>query len=534
MKKYSFVIGFVLLCFSSVVSAQAVWQWSVPIKNEQGTARNEYESAYLWIPENCKKLKAVIFAQHNMIEEGILEDPKFRRQMAKLDIGQVCLTGNISQSFSDPQKDNASVNTILSDLAIQSGYQELKNIPIIPMGHSAMATFPWNFALANPNRTLAVISLKGDAPATNLTGYGRANVDWNNKNVDHIPGLVTMSEQEWWQDRFTPGFKYVSQHPNSPITWFADAGRGHFDFSDQLIGLLNLYLKKVVNERIDKSTGELKPVDVKNGWLMEGWKKDNSVPIHLAAKYSNFTGDRHTASWCFDKEMVNYINNVYQNHRGKRKQFLGLKQQGKILDTAKHHANYLLKWQPQTDGVTFNLKGFFADSTKIKAVEKHANTSIHINRICGPVEKINDTTFRISHTRIGLNNPKRSNDIWLMATNDGDNIYKSVVQQALLTIPNNTEGINQKITFDSVAIHGKNVKSLPLGAISTSGLKVSFYVKEGPAYIKNGQLVLTKIPPKTKFPVKVTVVAWQMGLNNTDKKIKAAIPVTRVLYVNDK
>ena len=40
-----------------------------------------------------------------------------------------------------------------------------------------MATFPWNFAAWNPERTLAIISYHGDAPRTNLTGYGGAI--WN-------------------------------------------------------------------------------------------------------------------------------------------------------------------------------------------------------------------------------------------------------------------------------------------------------------------------------------------------------------------
>lgn len=71
-----------------------------------------------------------------------------------------------------------------------SGYDELKVVPIVPVGHSAMATFPWNFAAWNPERALAVISYHGDAPRTNLTGYGGANLEWGRtRNIDGIPGL---------------------------------------------------------------------------------------------------------------------------------------------------------------------------------------------------------------------------------------------------------------------------------------------------------------------------------------------------------
>ena len=41
---------------------------------------------------------------------------------------------------------NDALLTALDSLAETSGYDELKVVPIVPVGHSAMATFPWNFA----------------------------------------------------------------------------------------------------------------------------------------------------------------------------------------------------------------------------------------------------------------------------------------------------------------------------------------------------------------------------------------------------
>ncbi len=44
------------------------------------------------------------------------------------------------------------------------------------------------------------------------------------------------------------------------------------------------------------------------------------------------------------------------------------------------------------------------------------------------------------------------------------------------------------------------------------------------------RLILTAIPPKTTYPVKVTVIAWQYE-KNSDPKIKTAEPVkTNILY----
>jgi hypothetical protein len=46
--------------------------------------------------------------------------------------------------------------------------------------------------------------------------------------------------------------------------------------------------------------------------------------------------------------------------------------------------------------------------------------------------------------------------------------------------------------------------------------------------VEGDTLKFTPIPPRAKFPVKVTVVAWQHGLPG---KVKTASPVTRELLL---
>ena len=54
------------------------------------------------------------------------------------------------------------------------------------------------------------------------------------------------------------------------------------------------------------------------------------------------------------------------------------------------------------------------------------------------------------------------------------------------------------------------------------------YVKEGPAELQDNRLVFTKIPPRSKFPVKVTVVAWQYGIAG---QVQTAEPVERSFFI---
>lgn len=529
MKK-SFVIF--LLLFFSVKSFSQVWQWSVAVDSVVSDETKDHPTAFLWIPENCKQVLGVVVGQHNMIEQGIFEHPVFRKAMSEIGFAIVWVSPMFNMSFDFNKDAGEDFNYMMKKLADSSGYKEVEFAPVVPIGHSAAATYPWNFAAWKPEKTLAVISVHGDAPQTKLTGYGGANVDWQNRNIDGVPGLFVMGEYEWWEDRITSGFDFVSKHPKTPITFFCDAGHGHFDYSDALVKYLALYIKKAAAYRLppvmllDKPAS-LKFVEPANGWLVDRWRKD-SLPIAVAAPYKNYKGDRYFSSWCFDKEMCKAMEMFYAATRGKKQQYLGFMQNGEIVKPDKSHANYNLKFIPENDGISFHLKTFFADSLRMMQIPEHAKTSPHINKITGPVRKINDSTFQICFDRLGFNNRKRSNDIWLIAFNNGDEKYKSAVQQLNLKFPLfNTEGREQQILFDSIPNQKAETKFIPLKATSTANLPVQFYVREGPAYVDGNILRFTKLLPRSKIPVRIIVVAWQYGIKG---KIQSAKAVERVFY----
>jgi hypothetical protein len=54
--------------------------------------------------------------------------------------------------------------------------------------------------------------------------------------------------------------------------------------------------------------------------------------------------------------------------------------------------------------------------------------------------------------------------------------------------------------------------------------------REGPAEIQGDLLKLTAIPPRAKFPVEVTVVAWQFGTLGP-AAVQSAEPVIATLKV---
>lgn len=534
-KQKLFWLVLLLFCTHYKPCIAQVWQWSVPVEGVISEETKSSPVAFLWIPENCRQVRGVVFTQHNMVEEGMLEHPAFRKTMSELGFAEIWVTPALAITFDFHQNAPADFNRMMKSLAEVSGYKELEHAPIVPMGHSALASFPWNFAAWNPSRTLALISVHGDAPLTKLTGSGRPNPDWGDRNIDGVPSLFVMGEYEWWEERIKPGFEFVKKHPAAPITFFADAGHGHFDYSEEMIRYVCLFIEKAAEKRLPKRNPRTGPVRLlavlpSKGWLVDRWRKD-SLPLAMADRYKNYQGDRYMASWCFDKEMAEATELFYAKTRSKRQQFAGFRQDGKVLDSGKSHARYNLKFNPADDGITFSVSAFYADSSGTKPAIRHSGTPLAISRICGPVRKVNDTTFQISFYRMGFNNPKRSNDIWLLASSKGDDKFKSVVQQANMRFPLvNTEGETQNINFDSIPDYSYNPGFIKLHAVSSVGVPVSFYVKEGPAEVRGNELHVTKIPPKTRFPVKVTIVAWQYG-RTAIPKLQSARPITKTFYI---
>ena len=210
--------------------------------------------------------------------------------------------------------------------------------------------------------------------------------------------------------------------------------------------------------------------------------------------------------------------------------YLGVEQEGRLAPyNPRSHVKVNLPFRPEADGVTFRLKAVFTDSLRESVASPRVEDCPVITRICGPVKKLDDTTFVVDFYRMGLGNSRRVSDMCLLASYDGDDRYKSVVQELNVRLPYPlTEGRRQYLLFPGIADVTEGTETVPLHATSDCGLPVRYYVKEGPAEVEGTNLRLTRIPSRAKFPVKVTVVAWQYGLAG---RVQTAEPVERSFYI---
>ncbi len=541
----SFLLAGLLLLLTIFSVQGVVWQWSVPM----GKGR-----AFLWVPSNCRQLRAVVVGQNNMIEQGILEHPDFRKALADEGIGEVFVAPPFEFVFQFDKGAGERFDDMMNRLADVSGYSELKFVPVAPLGHSACASFPWNFAAWNPERTLAILSVHGDAPLTKFTGSGRPNPDWGNRNIDGIPGLMVMAEYEWGDsehgvDRLTPALLYKNQHPGTPIAMLAEPGEGHFNYSDELVRFLAMFIRKAAKERLPAKMSldrpaALKPVDPAKGWLVQRWHLNQPRTVE-PAPFEKYKGEPKEAFWALDREMAWAIENYQADQPGKIPQLLSVTSDDMPLTNGCGEP-VTPRFIPDDDGVTFRLKTAFMDFvpgsasynqnparwTSLPAGSKlgHATGggSIVLHKIVGPVIQTGSNTFQFAMNRINSTEDRRNFDIWVWASHPGDAKYKSIVQQAMIRVPQNTEGAPQKISFPKPSDVTGRTKSLRLDGFSDRGLKVYYYVLEGPAEVEGDILKFTPIPPRAGFPVKVTVVAWQHGLPG---KIKTAEPVTQEFFI---
>jgi hypothetical protein len=530
--------------------AASVYQWSAPMPGVASSETKGPPEAFLWIPPHCRAVRAVVLGQHNLLEEPLFESKTFRKALSSACIGIVWVTPMFDTVFDFPNEGGDRVDALMQALAKESGYDELSSAPIAPIGHSAAASFPWNFAAWAPERTLALVSLKGDAPLTTLTGSGKPNPEWGARTIDGVPSLMVMGEYEWLEPRLGPALDYQKTHPKALISLYADAGHGHFDLSDDLARYIGLFITKAADARLPGGASRregvaLKSVDPDLGWRADRWRSRGG-PIAPAAPAARYLGPRQDSFWYFDRQMARRVEQLYARAAGKQPQLLAFVQDGGVVPQKPGHAQVELAFRPLANGVTFKLQAAYLDRVPdgnprpqqwtglpAQAPIGHGKGPISIARQTGPVVQTGPDTWTLAFNRVGFANARRSGDVWFVATQAGDRRYKSAVQQAFLRIPPvNAVGVDQKITFSlpRTLTVKRSGGALRLNGVSDSGLLVRYYVRQGPAEIADAKLRFTAIPHSARRPIKVTVVAWQYGIAG---KIKSAPPVEHSIYLSD-
>lgn len=522
-----------LLWFVAAQSASgAVYQYALKF-GARGTA-------FLWIPENCACVRGVIWSMQNLMERNWLEDPIIRSAAADEGLAIVYVAGDDpSITWEMKPASVEAAKRLFTELAQESGYDEIAFAPILWMGHSFHGR-TWIFANAMPERTIAAIPIR-TYPMPDTLGFTGIPLCYVVGQTTELPQYSDGRPGD--RDFFWPVVRDTAvalraANQSNLISVVVYPGGTHTDWDDTQAQFVALYIRKACEYRLPKEMPghgpvQLNPIAPESGWLTDAGliEPDRFAP----APYRDYTGDRKKAYWFFDRETALAAVAFDGDRQPREKQMVTFVQDGKPLAVKPGLAGGQLKFEPEADGLTFKVAGGFLSEIPaglIGAGTKlgHATSgAFKFRKIAGPVVQIGPDTFRVQFD--GQSGGGATTGASIMVEHPGDGRFRRAVQPMNVQIPARlTEGKPQVLTFPKIENQPSSVKSVPLEATSDSGLPVAYYVVAGPAEVEGDLLKLTPIPPRAKYPVKVTVVAWQYGRLD-EPKVKTAEAVAQDFYI---
>lgn len=479
---------------------------------------------YLWIPERCKQLRGLLILGANVPEHMLVGHTAIRKVCADNNLGIIWSTPSFMNFRKSTTNDGKILNMsleckttvnflqqLLNGLAQKSGYPEVATVPWLPMGESAHLLMVDALIEQSPERCMAGIFIKNN------------HLPPNNRDV---PALVAFgTAQEWGQDKIDirtrwndvdGAYKKIvserKKNPNWPLSYIIDGSSGHFDCSQKLVKYFADYIDLVSKFRLsDDGSPTLKPVQLKNGFLAHMPISDCYDKPVMA--YLNAKSDETEIPWFFDKESAIEAQSFARiNWKAATQLPAFVDNSGNVAPFSFNGISKLIPTDMGSDGITFSFKPIMLDEIPSNFVigageklEKTKNAPTLV-WLCGQFKPIGNNQFRVSLDRMYPNMTS-----YLGVHQNGNDTIRTVFQPGGLTIPKNNTGKTQNISFEKIQDVTVGNKSVRLVASSDSGLEVNYYVVAGPAIIENDKLIFTKIPPKSKFPITVTVAAWQWG-----------------------
>ena len=499
------------------------------------TADDEVSTAaYLWIPENCRRLRGLLILGENVPEHGLVGHPAIRAACVANDLGIVwCTPRFISfKGRDEAPKTVAFLQLLLNGLAESSGYAEVATVPWLPMGESMHYRMLYQLLNHSPERCIAGVFIKN---ALALSNYQNRE----------IPVLVAVgTAQEWYQNKIDIRTRWTdlsfyetmlmerAAFPDWPISILIEGGSGHFDCTEAMVAHFAAYISAAVKARIPPGPGKaLWPVAQSDGFVAGLPLPGRNIFKPIA--YTDAEPAQRVMPWFFNENLArDAFDTAAINWKAASQLPAFVDAQGKAVPMAFRGVTRPVPMETGADGITFEIKGCLLPAIPpgfVGAMEPLAVAPGNptVEWICGSIAPLGQGRFRIALDRTWPKGP-----VCVALRHKGTGEIRDVVQPGFLRLEPNRSGFAQSITFDPIPDQPSGTDSVPLVATSDSGLPVRFFVVAGPAVIEGDILKMTPIPPRTRFPVEITVTAWQWG-RSIEPRVRTAQTVTRSFLVTE-
>ena len=506
-----------------------VFQFATTATFDFGGGTSRTASAYLWIPPACQRVRGVLVAGRNVPEHWLVGHPAIRSACSDSDLAILwCCPTFYLGAVHDGRRHGEFLQQLLAALADQSGYDELARVPWLPLGESYHLGMVKQLVNAWPERCLAAIQIKGgylDLQSTGvpvLTAIGTCD-EWDQEKKDLLNQWKDVSFYEKHRRRRT-------DKPDWPGSLLIEGGSGHFECTEPMGLQIAQYIRAAVGARLARDGGDaLRLVNLDDGYVagLPVPGAERQAPV----RYCDCPPALRSLPWYFTEELAQAASQLADiNWAAETQVPVFADAEGRPVPFTHRGITLPVPFQTGEDGMSFQLGATFLD--KLPATFKHAGTALghapgspSIEWICGPVAPLGANRFRIALDRTWPDSP-----IFLRVWHPGDRTYRPSVQPGGLHLNPNRNGRAQQIIFDPPADQPIGAKDLLLHAVSDAGLPVQFFVRSGPAEVQGNRLVFTAIPPRSKLPLAVTVVAWQWG-RSVEPQIQTAERVERTFFL---
>lgn len=484
---------------------------------------------YLWIPEKCQRVRGLVIMATNVPEHRLAGHAAIRRACAENDLGLVWSVPTF-WNFAKHTKGRddlqiAFFQRLLDRLADTSGYSEIATAPWLPIGESGHLLMVCGMVNEKPERCIAAICVKNphlpeDKTVPMLWTLGTAQ-EWGQTAKDPREAWkpTTFNYQGWVSDR---------AKTNWPLSILVEPGSGHFYCTDAMTEYFAHYINSACRARLsDDGRAALKPVSLERGVLADlPLPGRESAPV---TPYAESSTDERSRPWFFD-EFTARSAQAFAAVDWNATTTMPMISAVENCVVSPFSFNSVSEISVTTDSEFAVASGFLQSIPEsfvgAGAPLAKAPTAPAVEWLCGPFAPVGGGRFRIALDRTW----KTGAASYLAVVHPAGGGARFGVQPAAVRLLPNIEGAAQSITFDPIPEVKVGTKSIDLTATSDAGLAVNFFIVSGPASVRGNKLEFSDIPPRARFPVAVTVAAWQWG-RHQEPKIKTAEIMRQTFYL---